>query len=79
MLLEYSARHSDVRLEVTVSNHFVDLVEEGFDLAVRVGALPDSSNLVARRLTETTVGMSADDERRRQVPSFVHIRALKPS
>jgi len=35
VLLEYSARHSDVRLEVTVSNHFVDLVEEGFDVAVR--------------------------------------------
>lgn len=35
VLLEYSALHSDVRLEVSVSNHFVDLVEEGFDLAVR--------------------------------------------
>lgn len=35
VLLEYSARHADVRLEVTVSNHFVDLVEEGFDVAVR--------------------------------------------
>jgi DNA-binding transcriptional LysR family regulator len=35
VLLEYSARHTDVRLEVSVSNHFVDLVEEGFDLAVR--------------------------------------------
>lgn len=35
VLLEYSARHGDVRLEVTVSNHFVDLVEEGFDVAVR--------------------------------------------
>ncbi|WP_175597250.1 LysR family transcriptional regulator [Peristeroidobacter soli] len=36
VLLEYSARHGDVRLEVTVTNnHFMDLVEEGFDVAVR--------------------------------------------
>jgi len=35
VLLEYTSRHTDVRLEVSVSNHFVDLVEEGFDLAVR--------------------------------------------
>ena len=35
VLLEYSARHCDVRLEVTVGNHFVDLLEEGFDVAVR--------------------------------------------
>lgn len=38
VLLEYSARHTDVRLEVSVSNHFVDLVEEGFDVAVRASA-----------------------------------------
>jgi DNA-binding transcriptional LysR family regulator len=49
VLLEYSARHTDVRLEVTVSNHFVDLVEEGFDLAVRAsGHL--RTNLTTRKL-----------------------------
>lgn len=49
VLLEYSARHADVRLEVTVSNHFVDLVEEGFDLAVRAsGHL--RTNLTTRKL-----------------------------
>lgn len=49
VLLEYSARHGDVRLEVTVSNHFVDLAEEGFDLAVRAtGHL--RTNLTTRKL-----------------------------
>lgn len=38
VLLEYSGRHTDVRLEVSVSNHFVDLVEEGFDLAIRASS-----------------------------------------
>ena len=34
VLLEYFGRHSDVRIDVTQSNHLVDLVEEGFDVAV---------------------------------------------
>lgn len=49
LLFEYSSRHPDVKLEVSVSNHFVDLVEEGFDLAVRI---TDQlrTNLIARKL-----------------------------
>jgi DNA-binding transcriptional LysR family regulator len=49
VLLEYSTRHPDVRLEVSVSNHFVDLVEEGFDLAVRI-TTQLRTNLVVRKL-----------------------------
>jgi len=39
----------DLRVELSLSDRFVDLVAEGFDLAVRVGAAPATS-LVARRL-----------------------------
>jgi len=49
VLLEYSRRHPEVRLEVSVSNHLVDLVEEGLDLAVRITAQL-RTNLVAKRL-----------------------------
>ena len=38
-------------LTVTFSERFVDLIEEGIDLVVRIGELADSSGLVARRLT----------------------------
>src|SRR5512134_4010939 len=41
--------HSAVRFELVVSDRIVDLVEEGFDLAIRVGAV-GSDRLVARRL-----------------------------
>lgn len=49
---EYLQRFPEVRLELDLSNRFVDLVEEGFDLALRAGRLEDSS-LIAKRLGET--------------------------
>jgi DNA-binding transcriptional LysR family regulator len=48
-LVDYSRHHPEVKLEVSVSNHFVDLVEEGFDLAVRI-THQLRTNLVARKL-----------------------------
>jgi len=48
-LLDYAKRYPDVRIEVSVSNHLVDLVEEGFDLAVRI-TNQLRTNLVARKL-----------------------------
>ncbi|MEX1361550.1 MAG: LysR family transcriptional regulator [Nannocystaceae bacterium] len=43
--------HPDVRVELHATEDIVDLVGEGYDLALRTGNLPDS-NLVARRLAQ---------------------------
>jgi DNA-binding transcriptional LysR family regulator len=51
-IAEFLAAHAEVRFDVSLSDRVVDLVEEGFDLAVRVGP-PGSENLVARKLGET--------------------------
>ena len=50
-LPDFLARHPEVRVELTVTDRVVDLVEEGADLGIRLGNLADSS-LVARRICE---------------------------
>lgn len=52
LLIELAQEHPGLELEMSFSDRVVDLVEEGFDMAVRNGALADSSMLVARRLGE---------------------------
>jgi DNA-binding transcriptional LysR family regulator len=51
-IAEFLAQNAEVRFDVSLSDRIVDLVEEGFDLAVRIGP-PGSENLVARKLGET--------------------------
>ena len=50
ILLTLAKQHPGLELEISFSDRPVDLQEEGFDLAVRIGVLPDSSSLVARYL-----------------------------
>jgi len=47
----FIAQHPDVSLSLNLSDRVVDIVNEGFDCAVRVGDLPDS-NLVSVRLAD---------------------------
>ena len=47
--IDYREAHPAVDIDLVLSDRAVDLVDEGFDVAVRVGELPDSS-LVARPL-----------------------------
>lgn len=49
ILAEYLRRYPEVRVELVSAERLVDLVGEGFDVAVRAGRLADSS-LISRRL-----------------------------
>lgn len=51
-------KHPGVELDVTLSDRLVDLVEEGYDLAVRIGKL-DASTMVSRRLSSTRLRLCA--------------------
>ncbi len=48
-LQRYRELAPDVTLDITLTDRNVDLVDEGFDIAFRIGELPDS-RLIARRL-----------------------------
>lgn len=51
IVARFVKKHPKIRVEVSLSGRVVDLVAEGFDLAVRAGPLRDSS-LIARRVGE---------------------------
>lgn len=54
VLPAFLERHPQVRVDLRVSNRVVDLVEEGFDVALRVRAsLEDSGSLVVKQLGRT--------------------------
>jgi DNA-binding transcriptional LysR family regulator len=47
-----------IELEINISNRNIDFVEEGYDIAIRLGEPPDS-RLVARKLEDARVGVYA--------------------
>ena len=49
LLPEFAQRHPRVTVDLGLNDRLVDLAEEGWDLAVRIGSLSDSS-LIARRI-----------------------------
>lgn len=63
------AHHPELTIEVDSASRLLDLVHEGFDLAIRVGSLRDS-RMAARRLGELHYGLYAapDYLRRRGIP-----------
>jgi len=65
LVADYAALHSEVKLDISLSDRYVDLIEEGFDLAVRIGVLPES-RLIARKLGVARSVVCASPEYLRQ-------------
>ncbi|MCF8480081.1 MAG: LysR family transcriptional regulator [Rhodospirillum sp.] len=45
---DFLERHSELRVEMTLSNHMLDLVRDGVDLAIRLGRMADSGQVATR-------------------------------
>lgn len=54
----FKAQHPKVTLDVTLADRLVDLVEEGYDVAIRIATL-ESSTLVSKRLATTRMVLCA--------------------
>jgi DNA-binding transcriptional LysR family regulator len=50
VLLKVAQQFPALSLEMSFTDRVVDLIEEGFDLGIRIGKLPDSSDVATRRL-----------------------------
>lgn len=58
---QFMALNADVRIKLELTGRRVDMVEEGFDIAIRVGRLPDSS-LAVTKLTTARTGLYASPD-----------------
>lgn len=74
-LSEFARRHPEIRLELDLSSRVVDLVGEGFDLAIRAGRPPDPS-LIARPLANLPTALFASPSCLAALPSIRHPRDL---
>jgi len=61
LLRPFMERHPKVMIELSISNHNVDLVEEGYDMAIRLGELADSG-MAAKRLGDADVCLVASPD-----------------
>lgn len=61
VLADYLKRYSNVSIDLVLADRFVNLVDEGFDLAIRVGQLSDST-LIARKLAQINTVLCASPE-----------------
>lgn len=53
-LIDFAKENPELSLEIVAEDRFVDLIEEGFDLAIRITRLEDSG-LIARKLSDFRV------------------------
>lgn len=64
LLARFSQHYPRVQVDLNITNRNVDLIAEGFDLAIRLGQMPDSG-LVARKLEDAALLLVAS-------PTYLH-------
>jgi DNA-binding transcriptional LysR family regulator len=69
LIARFTERYPAVTLELDLSPRRVDLVAEGFDVAIRMGDLPEDSTLAARRVALERFGLYA-------APAYIARRGL---
>ena len=71
LLADFIAAHPAITLELDLSPRRVDLIGENFDLALRMGELPDDASLAARRVAVFSTGLYAS-------PAYLKRRGRPP-
>ncbi len=61
VVCDYLHHYPEVNVELSLTDRYVDIVEEGFDVAIRIGELKDST-LIARKLSMFEVAVCASPD-----------------
>jgi DNA-binding transcriptional LysR family regulator len=61
LFVDFARRYPDISFDFDLSPRWVDLVAERFDVAIRIGSLPDST-LTARRIADCETALFASDD-----------------
>lgn len=84
LIPEFSAKHPGVTVDLGFNDRYVDMIDEGWDMTVRIGRLQDSP-LIARRLAPTRMVVAASPAyleahgRPRRVSELVNYNCLSYS
>jgi DNA-binding transcriptional LysR family regulator len=70
-LIDFAKENPDLTLEIAADDRFVDLIEEGFDVAVRVTKLEDSG-MIARKISDFRVHLCATQTFLERYPGLEH-------
>ncbi|MFB4357968.1 LysR family transcriptional regulator [Pantoea sp. BS_4] len=71
VLIKFVSQYPDIELDVRFADHLVNIIDEGFDLALRIGNLEDSS-LVARKIGNIRIVLVAS-------PAYLSSRGIPES
>lgn len=59
LISRFLQKHGDVRIELFLTNRSIDLIEEGYDISIQPGELPDSTHLIAFKLMDSALRLVA--------------------
>lgn len=76
LMVELAQQHADLQVELSFNDRTIDLVEDGFDLAIRIGMLDDSSHLIARKLGDHRMLLCATPKYIQQAGPVNHLDDL---
>ncbi len=74
-LIDFASENPDLSLEIVAEDRFVDMIEEGFDLAIRITKL-DDSGLIARKLSDFRIYACATPAFVLKYGPFIHPQEL---